>query len=226
MIQTLHIDNLLKNLTEVLRLAEIHQQLTGARRGRRHNVAILNKSGIVLVVSCWEAFVEDLAAQSFSWLLSNARSPDAFPRKVLTLASKEVREADDTRRVWELAETGWRSVLERHRGQILLRSAGKLNTPRPKQVDELFADLLGLAMLSDSWRWGGVPNGRVKKSLEDLVTLRGEIAHRVEASRPVLKRDVESASELVEKLAVCSSNTVRTFLMTRVADRVEPWVKF
>ena len=77
MIQTLHIDNLLKNLTEVLRLAEIHQQLTGARRGRRHNVAILNKSGIVLVVSCWEAFPVErlLAAQSFSWLLSNAEKP-------------------------------------------------------------------------------------------------------------------------------------------------------
>lgn len=52
-------------------------------------MAILNKSGIVLAVSCWEAFVEDLASHAFNWLLEHAKAPTVFPRKVLTLASRE-----------------------------------------------------------------------------------------------------------------------------------------
>ena len=159
-------------------------------------------------------------------MLANATSPDSFPRKVLTLASRELREADDARRVWELADTGWRRVLERHRVDILKRYTGKLNTPRARQVDELFADLLGLALVSGSWHSEGVTNAKLKQSLEDLVTLRGEIAHRVQASRAVLKRDVSNASKLVERLAVCSSNTVRTFLMTRASQCPDPWPKF
>lgn len=217
-----HLDNLSANLAEATRLVEIHTELTGEGRGRRHNVAILNKSGIVLVVACWEAYIEDLATNGFTWLLANAATPTAFPTKVLTLASKEHREAADARRVWELAGDGWRTALERHRAVVLDRYVGKLNTPRPAQVDSLFGDLIGLAMVSSSWRWGGVPNEKIKDSLEELVTRRGEIAHRVKTSRAVLKREVKSATELVERLAIRTSNTVRQFLMTKVAGP-EPW---
>lgn len=223
--EPIHFENLRANLAEVRRLVEIHAELTGTERGRRHNVAILNKSGIVLVVACWEAFVEDLATHSFSWLLAQARSPDAFPKKVLALASKEYREAADARRVWELAGEGWRTALERHKADVLKRHVGKLNTPRAAQVDALFGDLVGLGLVSTSWVWGGVSNAKVKLSLDDLVTLRGEIAHRAKTSRPVLKKEVRVATELVERLAVHSSNHVRQFLMTKIAGP-EPWREY
>jgi hypothetical protein len=221
MAHPVHIVNLLSNVSDVERLIEIHAQLTGAAKGRRHNVAILNKSGIVLVVACWEAFVEDLAVSAFDWLLARADSPAAFPKKVLTLSSKELREAPDANRVWELADGGWRTVLERHRDTAVRKSAGKLNTPRVKQVDELFSDLLGISTLSSSWKWHNVTNDEIKGRLEGLITLRGEIAHRVATSRSVLKKDVVAAIELVHRLAICSSNVVRQFLLMR--GKGEPW---
>jgi hypothetical protein len=49
------------NVAETERLIDIHSALTGKERGYRHNVEVLNKSGIVLLVACWEAFIEDLA---------------------------------------------------------------------------------------------------------------------------------------------------------------------
>ena len=70
-------------------------------------------------------------------------------------------------------------------------------------------------------KWRGTSNTRVKQALEDLVTRRGEIAHRVTSSHPVRKRDVVNAAELVLKLSVVSSNAVRQFLMTRAQG--EPW---
>jgi hypothetical protein len=222
----IHFETLDSNVKEVLRLIEIHEKMTGTGRGRRHNVAILNKSGIVLIVSCWEAFVEDLASHAFSWLLQQAQSPSVFPTRVLTLSSKDLREAPDARRVWELADGGWRDVLARHRDETLRRSVGRLNTPRPKQVDELFGELLGIARFSTCWRWHNVPNDRVKERLEDLVTLRGEIAHRVVSSRPVKKGDVEAAAQLIQCLAVTSSNTVRKFLLSKTGKAPWPVYKY
>ncbi len=224
MADPIHFENLNSNLKEVRRLAEIHAKVTGIARGRRHNVAILNKSGIVMIVSCWEAFIEDLASHAFDWLLGHANAPIAFPRRVLTLASRELREDNDHRRVWELADSGWRAVLQRHRDEILRRNVGRLNTPRPKQVDDLFGDLLGLDRLSSTWRWHNVNNPNIKQRLEELVTLRGEIAHRVVASRPVNKRDVEDAADLVGSLSIASSNVVRKFLMSKIA--IEPWPEY
>jgi len=61
--------------------------------------------------------------------------------------------------------------------------------------------------------------------LDALVTRRGEIAHRVVSSKPVFKRDVENAVELVRRLAVCLSNAVRKFLLTRVPFK-EAWPEY
>jgi hypothetical protein len=114
--------------------------------------------------------VEDLAAHAFSWLLERAEDPTVFPSKVLTLASKELRSSSDARKVWELAGLGWRTALATHRDDTLRRSVGRLNTPRPKQVDELFSDLLGIASFSTCWHWHNVQNDKIKQRLEDLVT--------------------------------------------------------
>jgi hypothetical protein len=220
-----HVDSLNSNIEEVRSLVAIHEKMTGAARGRRHKVAVLNKAGIVLAVSCWEAFVEDLARHSFDWLLHRAETPAVFPRKVLTLASKELRLDQDAGRVWELADKGWRAVLAKHRDQVLRESVGRLNTPRAKQVDALFSDLLGISQLSSSWRWHNVANDRIKNALEDLVTRRGEIAHRVVASRSVTKKDVKDSTTLVIRLATTSSNTIRQFLMSKVPAEA-PWAEY
>jgi hypothetical protein len=65
---------------------------------------------------------------------------------------------------------------------------------------------------------------RIKQTLDDLITLRGEIAHRVVSSRSVKKHEVTDAANLGLRLAATSSNTMRRFLMTRVNE--EPWEEF
>ena len=82
-----HLDNLYSNIKEVNRLLEIHEQVSGTAPGRRRDVEILNKSGIVLLVACWESYIEDLAQLTFDTIYKAATSPDAFPTKVLVLAS-------------------------------------------------------------------------------------------------------------------------------------------
>jgi len=67
---------------------EIHEGLSGSGPGRRHNLEILNRSALVLLVACLEAFVEDLASHAFDWMLANASEATLIPGRVLTLASK------------------------------------------------------------------------------------------------------------------------------------------
>src|SRR4051794_4727474 len=110
-----HLSRLFENFADTNKLMDIHERLTGTERGRRWDVDILNKSAIVLVVACWEAFLEDLAELAFTFMLSHAQTPAAFPNKVLVLAGRELRSASDERRIWELAGGGWQDVLKAHR---------------------------------------------------------------------------------------------------------------
>lgn len=218
-----HVLDLISNLAEVELLLQWRKVAsTKAGVGKpKPSVEVLNKSAVVLAVACWEAYVEDLATAAWDALSVGAQSPSVFPKRVLVAASKRLVQDGDERHVWELAGEGWKRVLSEHRAAILEAHVGKLNTPRPKQVDSLFEGLIGLPSLSDTWKWKGMSNGQAKTALETLVETRGSIAHRVKAAKYVRKTEVTRATELIQRLAAISSNRVRTYIMTRVGS--EPW---
>lgn len=216
--------NLWKNLDGVHRLLEIHTKMSGKKPGYKHNVEVLNKSAIVLLVACWEAFVEDLAEDAFSILLQRAKKHTVFASRVLADAAKSLKDASDPRDLWKLAGDGWRQVLRSHKAAIFERYTGKLNTPRPAQVDALYESVLGIKSISRTWRWQGMRAQAAVVKLEELIKLRGSIAHRVEASTAVLKKDVRDHIDLVNRIAVRTSNAVRIEVLNATAK--EPWPSF
>ena len=213
-----------KNIAEVKRLLDIHAQLAGSSPGRKHNVEVLNKSSIVLLVACWEAFIEDLCTTAFDFMLTNAPDHKVFSDDVLALASKKLKSASDNREVWQLAGDGWRAVLQKHKTEMLKEYVGKLNTPKPKQVDNLFEAMLGISALSQKWSWHNVSHQKTTTKLSSLVELRGEIAHQVAAGKSVTKAIVLDHMEFVYRLATVSSNRVRAFVYARTKKR--PWVSY
>jgi len=158
-----HVENYRSNHAEVIRLIEIHTQLGGATPGRKHKMEVLNKSGIVLLVACWEAYVEDLVATAFDRMLTAATSPNVFPDSVLTLSTKELKKSLDDREIWKLSGDGWKSVLKTHRDHVFKRHVGNFNTPKADQIDGLFLSLLGLKTLSNGWKWQGMGVRRQRK---------------------------------------------------------------
>jgi hypothetical protein len=216
-----HIQTLIENANEVIKLIGLHVAITGTKQGRRHGVEILNKSALVLLVACWESFVEDVATLGFEFMLEEAKAPDIFPSSVLTLSAKSLREHSDQRKIWELAGDGWKGVLEKHRQTVLKEYAGKLNTPRPKQVNELVEKMLGLKGLSNQWKWNGMPATQACKNLDELVSTRGEIAHRVKAGEYVRKEYVKQTALFIQRLAAITSNRVAEHIQIQVGK--EPW---
>ena len=217
-----HLELIVENTEEVNRLVEIHQQVAGEQRGRKFGVEVLNKSGVVLLVACWEAFVEELARNSFNFLMKNASSPVLFPNRVLVLAGKSLRCDKDETSIWKLAGDGWKQVLKAHKEDVLRRYITPLNVPDSKRVDEFFEQLLGIRRLSSSWSWAGVSAGGTRRKLDELVTLRHEIAHSVKTRTPVYKATVIDRAHFIKRLAGVMSNRLREFLMERVGK--EPWI--
>ena len=220
-----HIDNLKKNLEEVNRLLEIHVDVSGSGPGRKRNVQVLNKSALIMLLACWESYVEDAAENCFDFMLNHANRPSVFPEHVLALAAKEVKKSDPSR-VWGLAGEGWRDELKRHKQKILDKYIvkGSFNTPSSANIDRLYSELVGLKSLSAEWFWPKMSNDKAKAKLEELIDLRGSIAHRVEASRTVYKKDVEFYKRFISRLAVITHNRATALVYVRTGHR--PWRRY
>ena len=220
-----HIVALQKNLKEVERLVSIHADISGSGPGRKRNVQVLNKSAIILLLACWEAYIEDLAENVFNILLEHASEPTVFPDHVLAIAAKEVKKGDAAR-LWSLSGEGWKVELKEHKQKILTKYIvrGSFNTPSSSNINTLFSELVGLTSISRQWYWPGMSNSKVDAKLTELIELRGSIAHRVEASRIIYKKDVEDFRKFILRLAVISNN--RSVVMLKDRTNHKSWRKY
>lgn len=218
-----HIQLMIDNVREVDRLVEIHRKVGGRRSGRPKNVEVLNKSGVVLLVACWEAFVEEVARQAFDFMVSNATKPSIFPNRVLALAGREIRGDKDETRIWSLAAGGWKEILRSHASQMQQRYIGSFNTPSSKNIDSLFESLIGCRSVSSGWSWTGMSAERAQRKLDALVDLRHEIAHKVKTTRRVQKKLVTEHTDFIQRLAGQLSNQIAKYVESRT-DK-EPWVQ-
>ena len=212
-----HTTRFLSNIAEVRRLLEIHEKVTGKGPGKRRNVQVLNKSAIILLVACWEAYVEDLCEVAFDFMLKHAPSHDVFPDSVL----ERVASKHQGPKAWELAGDGWKAALQGHRKAIRARTTERLNTPATDQVKQLFLKTIGLDDLDSAWHWQGKMVQGSADTLNALVRLRGSIAHRVQASEPVWKKTVLAHIKFIRYLAVRSTNHVRQYVHKRTGKY--PW---
>lgn len=212
-----HIENFLSNGTEVLRLSEIHQELTGSGPGRRHNVEILNKSSVVLLVATWEALVEDLADAALAALVDSCKEPAKLPH---TLRERVANNCQGLS-AWKLAGTGWRTACQDNLKEALAKTTGKLNTPKTEQVNALFEKAVGLKDLSSAWHWQGMSVAAAKKKLDDFIALRCTIAHRVQSSTVVRQSAVRDHESFLISLVILSSNRVRQYIKEQCG--AYPW---
>jgi hypothetical protein len=209
------------NLSEVERLLQIHGRVAGLSPGRKYNVEVLNKSAIVLLVACWEAFIEDLAATAFTIILRRAKSHEEISPKVRSQAGRSLTESQNPLELWQLAGDGWRDYLKKYKKTLFERYIGKLNTPKPEQIDDLYSHLFGIGNFSSTWHWAGVKSDKAFQKLHELCELRGAISHRVAATQKVYKETVIDYIEFINHLAVETSNRIRQLIVDQTGS--EPW---
>ncbi|OPB02368.1 HEPN domain-containing protein [Pseudomonas synxantha] len=175
------------NKIDIERLWEIHGIVAGHGVGRKFGVEVLNRSAIVFITACWESFIEDLATQSFDFLLANAKNHEVIPAKVRNYAARKLVDVKDPSRLWDLADGGWRNILSAHKQSVYDDWVGTLNTPKTPQVNALYSQLLGIPKLSECWYWQKMSAVNAESKLDEYITIRGNIAHRIRDENPIPK---------------------------------------
>ena len=162
-----HIANLRSNVAEVERLLTIHTHLIGKGPGRRHDVQVLNKSAVLLVVATWESFVESLILTGAAYLSSHVEKTAQVPNKAKLAVSRRLKREKHDNAIWALAGEGWKL-------QLLAEAKERirwLNTPTAANIDALFENVLGLQKLSSNWHWQGAIHQSAISRLMNLLTL-------------------------------------------------------
>jgi hypothetical protein len=219
-----HIKSFLENREEVKRLLNIHIKVAGTNRGPKTEVQVLHKSAIVLLTACWESYIETIITDSFDFLLANAETPNVFPNSVLIKATKDIRSDKDERKVWLLAADGWKKVLNDYKNNVLKKEIDYFHVPRPENIDEIFSKTIGFEKVSKQWTWKGQTNSDSIKTLNKLINLRGEIAHKIIATAKINKADVIYFLNFINNLTVCTSNAVNNYIKERVGTY--PWINY
>lgn len=224
--QLIHITSFKRNLGDVIQLLNVHSLVARRVAGRATALQVLNRSAVVLLAACWEAYVEDLAVASFDWLLKNCPDPKLFPNKVRARATRLLREEKDELAIWALADGGWKSVLANHRDETIRTTISTFNSPKAAQVDTLYSSLIGLSSLSSHWRWPGTSADSARQRLERLLTIRGDIAHRAKHHASVKRPELDNFVTFTHRLAIQSHNTVVAYLEKITSRTPFPQLKY
>jgi hypothetical protein len=177
----------IENQEDVDQLWQIHEEIAGQGPGRKHGVDVINRAAIVFITACWESYIEDVAVEGFDFLTANIPNALALPAKVRDLVTKPIFDQKDSRKVWDLADGGWRALVVAHRQAVLDRWIGTLNTPKSVQVNRLIEELLGLTNISAQWHWQGINATQAALKLDEYIAIRGNIAHRTEHDETVYR---------------------------------------
>ncbi len=177
-----------QNKTDIDTLWKIHSSIAGAGSGRKTpEVEVLNKAAIIFITACWETYIEDVAKETFEYLITHANRPTDISLKVRNFATKAIFDQKDSTRIWDLADTGWKTIMQNLQLECLKNWLGDFNTPKTAQVDKLFEELIGLKSISHNWFWKSMHKTNASKKLDGYISIRGNIAHRTKHDENVYK---------------------------------------
>lgn len=189
------------NKDDLDRLWEFHEQEAGIKPGRKYNVDVLNRAAVVMVCAAWEAYCEDIVAEAIAIIVQDCNDPAKLPIYLKTHIAKQVKTSPHDHAPWDMAGDGWRTVVRTNASSATKKLTGSWNTPKTTQVNDLFATSLGIVDISSNWAWAKNSPDATKVKLDELVSLRGEIAHRLKPADSVHKKDGTDFYEIVCRLA-------------------------
>lgn len=171
---------------EVIEIAELFDEINN-RRGPNTKYSLLN-GALVLLVSSWEVYCEDVCRQVASKInerrsLDFAGLNDKLKRDLIVHAATQYKSNGDPllTKIAMLPDGGWRQLLVDRLNEYLPDfNTPKFSRQRGKDLNGLFRQVLGLK-ISESIN-ELLDEAGFCRDLDAIVTLRGEIAHTGEAA--------------------------------------------
>lgn len=184
-------------LQDVAEVNDAHRKLRTGAQGRQWYLDGLNRSAIVLTVSAWEAYVEDLAIECVD-LIRPVHQATGAPSQAWPMDA------------WPAINAATRTVI------------GRFNTPNSTNVISLFATAIGLVDVSLGWHYKACSPTKAIAKLDELLRCRHAIAHGVNPRPTVHSTYAVWAPGFVRRIAECTEVTVQNHLVT-VLNIPAPW---
>ena len=139
---------------------------------------VVFRSAVVLMVSHWEAYVEDICGEALDHMVTHVKDPGKLPKEMKKQVAKEVKAAQNEIEVWELANQGWKNYIRERMPAFRQARERSFNTPKAQNTAEFIKLMIGIDDIRKAWIFDGKDKATVGRQLDDLIKLRGEIAHR------------------------------------------------
>lgn len=164
-----------------------------------HKYVVL-KSSIVLMVSHWEAYVEDICGEAIDFIVRNSPSSEKLPKSLKKQIANEIKEDRNEIKAWELAGENWRDVVKKRLSEYQEQRNWKFNSPKSQPVISFFDKYLGIEDISKRWRHKDLSADECRKKLDEIVEVRGAIAHRGHPPKEVTLELAEDYSSFLKML--------------------------
>lgn len=203
-----------KNAKDLGALIELHdyveENLGSLTKKQASELEVLLRSTVVLLVSYWEAYVEDICTEALDIIIEKVTDPSKLPKELRKVVADEVKSDANELRPWDLAGDGWKELIK-IRAQTLAASRNRsFNTPKSEQTKEFIGKTLGIKDISQSWSIKSMQPKDSATKLNELVSVRGEIAHRGLVSEELTKDWVIEQIDFVGKLVAKTGGAINT----------------
>jgi hypothetical protein len=170
---------------EILEIADVFQEINN-RPGPNTKYSLLN-GALVLLVSSWEVYCEDVCKQAADRIqnrqsLTFAQLDEKLRKDLIQYAGSQYKGNQDPllEKVAMLPDGGWRQLLNGRLNEYIPDfNTPKFSRQRGKDLNGLFRQVLGIKMSNEIE--GFLEEAGLCVRLDGIVTLRGEIAHTGDA---------------------------------------------
>lgn len=174
-------------------LLEYHPALASSIKGRpRKDTGPLLRASLVLLVTAWENYIEEVARECFAALSETVAQDHSLLSTHLRGVIAKAAKADP----WAVIDVGWMEIAR----QDVESQISSLNNASSGQVDALFAKSPGLPGMLEQISWPGLRIGKAREYIIQLVDIHGEIVHMGQALGKLDLDGVKSWLDFLDRL--------------------------
>lgn len=207
------------NFLDIARLIDLHETMVELEKPldekddpsdfTGHKCVVLN-SAIVLMVSHWEAYVEDICAEALSHIVNNIQSSDNLPKELKKRIALELRESKNELQVWDISDGKWKYLLKSRLDVYKEQRNRKFNSAKSELVKQFFHQYLGIKDVTKNWSYEKLTPTECCKLLDEIVEVRGAIAHRGKPPKEITLTRTKEYSAFLKKIIAKTGGTVNT----------------
>lgn len=169
---------------------------------------VLKRAALILAVTAWESFLEDLLKEKFLPILQSTKTASelesAFNSAVALWLAKEKGDHHKTLITW--TGDGWKHHVKAQFEKKILT----LNSPGSVNCHSLFKVYLGID-LKYHWRWRGYNSETASKRLDEIIRIRGLVTHnsrrstsRIPIKHVISRKDLVSYTNFISEIALAT----------------------